>query len=294
MGELEVRVWRRYGNFRLYVSCADEKVGWWDPRTGKHQIDAPLREEAFWVAVRAECERLRAAGTLPEDAGEGPKASRSARAGGSAPVAEGDDLALTRPGAAAAAHAAELRRRRPWMTTLAGLFGIRTEARDFAVGAKGERVVGRTLERWAAKRGWHVLHAVPVGRNGADIDHVLIGPYGVITVNTKTTRGKVWVAPNGMVVSGTKVDYLRNSRHEARRTRELLTRAYGRHVPVQSAIVFVGAKGFTVRDGGPKDVAVLPNLRGLRRWLRRRGTVLTPGQAAGLYDLARRPDTWRR
>ncbi|MBO2465725.1 NERD domain-containing protein [Actinomadura sp. LCR2-06] len=80
------------------------------------------------------------------------------------------------------------------------------------MGAKAERVIGGRLDKWARKHGWHVLHAVPVGRRGADIDHVLIGPFGVVTINTKSTRGKVWVAENGMMVGGTKVDYLRNSR----------------------------------------------------------------------------------
>ncbi|MGJ9403557.1 nuclease-related domain-containing protein [Arthrobacter sp. KK5.5] len=32
---------------------------------------------------------------------------------------------------------------------------------------------------------WAVLHAVPVGAGTADIDHVLIGPAGVFTLNTK-------------------------------------------------------------------------------------------------------------
>lgn len=291
MSELEVRVWRRYGNFRLYVSCADEKVGWCDPRTGEHEIGLPQRTDEFWTVIRAECERLRAAGTLQEDALEkvlGPAPVERVQA----PPPQ-DDLSHNRPGSAASAHAAELKSRRPWLTTLAAIVGIRTEARDFAFGAKGERVVGRKLERWAAKRGWHVLHAVPVGRKGADIDHVLIGPYGVITVNTKTTRGKVWVAEQGMVVSGTKVDYLRNSRYEAQRTRGLLARAYGRHVPVQSVIVFVGATGFTVRGEGPRDVAVLRDLRAFRRWLRRRGTVLTPEQVSKVYELACQPSTWQ-
>jgi hypothetical protein len=161
------------------------------------------------------------------------------------------------------------------------------------VGAKAERVIGGKLDKWARKHGWHVLHAVPVGRRGADIDHVLIGPFGVVTVNTKSTRGKVWVADNGIMVGGTKVDYLRNSRHEAQRARKLLANACGRHVPVQAAVVFVGAKGFTVRNGGPHDVAVLRDVRAFRRWLRRCGNVLSPEQVAEVHAAARRPNTWR-
>lgn len=277
VGDLEAKVWRRYGNLRIYISRGDEKVGWYDVRTGRHEIDAPALAPLFWETVRTECREL----------GEPSPTPPSAPPNVSEPVG---DLALNQAGAAARARAAELR---DWRTRLASLLGVRTEARDFATGAKGERFVGGKLDGWARRQGWHVLHAVPVGRNGADIDHVLIGPFGVVTVNTKTTRGKVWVAENGMMVGGTKVDYLRNSRHEAKRARTLLATACGRHVPVQPVVVFVGAKGFTVRNGGPQDVAVLSDVKALRRWLRRRGRVLTPDQVTEVHTAARRFETWR-
>lgn len=35
---------------------------------------------------------------------------------------------------------------------------------------------------------WRVLHSVPVGTGRGDIDHVLIGPPGVVTINTKHHR----------------------------------------------------------------------------------------------------------
>jgi hypothetical protein len=57
--------------------------------------------------------------------------------------------------------------------------------------------VGRKLNRWAAAAGWHVLHAVPIGTRGTDIDHVVIGPFGLVTVNTKTTSTSVWVGEFG-------------------------------------------------------------------------------------------------
>ncbi|MFB4302188.1 nuclease-related domain-containing protein [Actinomadura sp. NTSP31] len=276
MDDLEAKAWRRYGHLRIYVSRGKQKVGWYDVRTGRHELDLPELAAPFWDAVRTECRNL----NEPPPALPAPPVT-----------AEPDgDLTLNRAGAAAQARADELRN---WRTRLAAMFGVRTDSRNFAVGAKAERTVGAKLDKWARKHGWHVLHAVPVGRNGADIDHVLIGPFGVITVNTKSTRAKVWVAENGMMVGATKVDYLRNSRHEAKRARALLTDACGRHVPVHAVVVFVGAKGFTVRNGGPKDVTVLPDVKALHRWLRRRGRVLTPEQVANVHAAAQRPKTWR-
>jgi Nuclease-related domain len=206
---------------------------------------------------------------------------------------EGDDLSRNAPGAAASARSRELRREHPLRTTAAGLLGIRTSARTFAAGARGERTVGRQLNRWAARYGWHVLHAVPVGHRGADIDHVVIGPFGVVTVNTKTTGAAVWVGKHALTVGGKSVDYVHKSHYEAARAARLLSRAAGQDVPVRPAIVFVGFPRVTIYRGGPADVAVLPSTSQLRRWLRRQPPVLPPGQVAAIYQVARRPASWQ-
>jgi hypothetical protein len=132
-----------------------------------------------------------------------------------------DDLARNRPGAAARARGRELRREHLLLTSAADLLGIRTAARSFAIGARGERVVGRKLERWAARYGWQVLYAVPVGQRGTDIDHVVIAPFGVVTINTKVIGTAVWVGEYGMTVGGMKVGYVRKSRSPAARRRWL-------------------------------------------------------------------------
>jgi len=209
------------------------------------------------------------------------------------PDPDRDDLTHNAPGAAAGARARELRREHPLLTRTAGLLGIRTEAHSFATGARGERTVGRQLNRWAARHGWHVLHAVPVGQRGADIDHVVIGPFGVVTVNTKTTGTAVWVGEYGLTVGGKSVDYLRKSRHEASRAGQLLSQATGLNVPVQPVIVFVGARRVTVRRGGPADVAVLASPRLLHHWLRRQRAALPPGQVEAVYQAARKPASWQ-
>lgn len=203
------------------------------------------------------------------------------------------DLARNAPGASASARARALRREHPLLTGAAAMLGIRTSAQQFAAGARGERIIGRQLNRWATRYGWHVLHAVPVGQRGADIDHVVIGPFGVVTVNTKTTGTAVWVGENGLTIVGKSADYIRTSRHEADRAGRLLHRATGLEVPVQSAIVFVGARKVTVRRGGPADVAVLPTPRALRRWLHKQPSALQPGQVEAIYEAARRPASWQ-
>jgi hypothetical protein len=282
MPPLNSRVWRRYGQLRIYVSAGHDPVGWFDPRTGQSQLSRPDLHDGFWAAVRAECQQLVRDGQLREPA----------RPAEVSPA--GDDLARNLPGASASARARELRREHPLLTGAAALLGLRTSARQFAAGARGERAVGRQLSGWATRYGWHVLHAVPVGQRGADIDHVVIGPFGVVTVNTKTTGAAVWVGEYGLTVGGKPVDYLRRSRHEADRAGRLLGRATGLEVPVQAVIVFVGPGKVTVRGGGPADVAVLPAPRALRHWLRRQSPALQPDEVEAIYEAARRPASWQR
>ena len=317
MPPLNSRVWRRYGQLRIYVSAGDQPVGWCDPRSGRFQISQTDRRDEFWAAIRTRCQRLTLAGeiaepVLPVEASAttrqhppaAPSAAQHAAAQHAAalpgsrpgPVAqdpEWDDLARNPPGASASARARELRREHRVLTSAAALVGIRTSAQSFAAGARGERTVGRQLNRWAARYDWHVLHAVPVGRRGADIDHVIIGPFGVVTVNTKTTAAAVWVGEHGLTIGGKPVDYLPKSRSEAVRASRLLGRATGLAVPAQPAIVFVGVRRVTVRRGGPADVAVLPSPRALRHWLRRQPPALQPGQVQAIYAAARRLSTWR-
>jgi hypothetical protein len=316
------RVWQRYGQLRIYVLAAGLEVGWSDPRSGRFVLNRPELEEAFWAEVAAECQRLRRDGRLtgpalpPVPVPELPRRPRPApgRRPDSVPASDATpqadqgagpdatagpdhrnaaDLARNKPGAAARARGRQLRREHVLRTAAADLLGIRTAARSFAIGARGERVVGRKLERWAARYGWQVLHAVPVGQHGTDIDHVVIAVFGVVTINTKVTGTAVWVGEYGMTVGGNKVDYVRKSRAEADRARKLLARAVGAAVPVQSAIVFVGARRFTVVRRGPPDVAVLRSPAALRRWLRTRPPALEPGEVEILYQAARQPGSWQ-
>jgi hypothetical protein len=66
VGALTVRVWRRYGHVRLYVSAGGREVGWYDPRTGRFELAEPGLAAPFWAATLAECDRLLSAGTLTE------------------------------------------------------------------------------------------------------------------------------------------------------------------------------------------------------------------------------------
>jgi hypothetical protein len=57
-------------------------------------------------------------------------------------------------------------------------------------GASGEEQVGALLERMS-ERGWRVIHDASFGRG--NVDHILIGPPGVLTIETKSHPGPVRV-----------------------------------------------------------------------------------------------------
>ena len=114
---------------------------------------------------------------------------------------EWNDLASNRPGQSARKKAVELRQAAPMKAVLARILGVHRDERHWRVGADGEEEVAWRLRKLG--KGWHVLHSVPVGDRGSDIDHVVIGPGGVFTLNTKNHTGqRVSVTASTVFVNG--------------------------------------------------------------------------------------------
>ena len=202
------------------------------------------------------------------------------------------DLVGRRAGAMAREQAAALKQAAPVRTFLARVLGVHTDERAWRIGADGDEKVAAQLVKLASKDPrWHVLHAVPVGENGADIDHVVIGPAGVFTLNAKHHPGaKVWVGGNTLMVNGQRQPYLRNSAYEARRASRLLTAACGFAVTATGVVVPVGAADVVFKTP-PTDVHVVYR-RALATWLRDRPAVLPDATIEAVFAAARRSTTW--
>jgi Nuclease-related domain len=156
-------------------------------------------------------------------------------------------------------------------------------------GVLGEFAVGRMLSRLDSR--WFVMHAVPVGRRGADIDHLVVGPAGVFTVNTKNHSGqKVWVAGQNLRVAGVPCNHIRNSEFEAGRAVKLLSKAVGRPVSVRPVIAVLNPQQLDIKSP-PTGVDVL-RAQGLVRWLRKRPTVLGAEEVARIVSVIGVPATW--
>ncbi|WP_372408217.1 nuclease-related domain-containing protein [Streptomyces luteireticuli] len=199
-----------------------------------------------------------------------------------------EDLARNRPGAGLLGLIAE-RGPSPARRFWAKALRRPSEWDSWYTGLDGERQVGRELERLAPKR-WRVLHGVPKN-NGGDIDHLLIGPGGVFSINTKTHRGaSVWVGDAMAKVNGGKpAPYAAASRAEAAYVQGVLQRHCGFAVPVEPVLVFVGvasleraATQHTVRIYREREVAALGSLTG----------TLTPEQVGQVFSAARYRRIW--
>lgn len=159
------------------------------------------------------------------------------------------------------------------------------------MGLAGERRVGAELARLSAY-GWRVLHGVPKS-NGGDVDHLLIGPGGVFSINTKNHEGQtVWVGDTmARIGHGKPVPYAAASKAEAAYVQAVLERHCGFAVPVEPVLVFVGvtelkraATQFTVRVYQEREVSALGPLSG----------KLAPEQVQKVYDVARHRRAWLR
>lgn len=116
---------------------------------------------------------------------------------------------------------------------------IEDEARGWYLGVHGERWVATRLAALGPE--YTVLHSVPVGARNSDIDHVVIGPTGVFTINTKYSPGrKIWSAGYGIYVGDrAEKHFIQKLESEVRRAGERLSRACGSSAPVTGLLVFV-------------------------------------------------------
>jgi hypothetical protein len=94
----------------------------------------------------------------------------------------------------------------PWLAALvAGIgaawrlrFRASQPTRAWRDGARGERATARRLHR-LERHGYVVLHDLQVPGSHANLDHLAIGPAGVFVIDSKHYRGRLYLAPDGML-----------------------------------------------------------------------------------------------
>ncbi|HEY2398159.1 MAG TPA: nuclease-related domain-containing protein [Solirubrobacteraceae bacterium] len=134
-------------------------------------------------------------------------------------------------------------------------------------GASGEEHVGGLLDE-LEDSGWEVIHDASLGRG--NVDHILIGPAGVFTVETKSHKGPIRVGHlHGGLLS------------QAQAQRKAIERVTG--VRVEPLLVF--SRAFVDRPlARRKGVRVVP-ARMLLGYLNRRQPVLSRAEIGRAHSL---------
>ncbi|BBC32963.1 Nuclease domain-containing protein [Streptomyces graminofaciens] len=282
--ELKVTRWKRYGHDRLYANLPDgTAVGWADLRTGDIAVLVDVyRDDVIAVLTHHLRDVLKL--VVPQEAPETEARPMLP------PLTPSDDLSTNRPGESLrdllATSGPGLVER-----VVSRLLRRPSEWHSWRQGLAGERRVGAELDR-LARHGWRVLHSIPLANN-VDVDHLLIGPGGVFSINTKHHHNKaVWVGDDSVKVDhGKPAPYARKSRAEAKRAIRVLEHYCGFPVPVEPVLVFVGvtdlqvvATQLSVRVYQERQVAALAPLSG----------VLTGEQVERVYGVARHRQAWSR
>ncbi len=196
------------------------------------------------------------------------------------------------PGQSGMSEIVRSQRHSPARSPLKRAFGVSPLARGSRRAyreALGDLLVGDALDHLGPE--WDVLHAVPIGAELPDIDHVIIGPPGVFTVTTRNHSGaEVWVNGQTLLVGGRRQHHVREALFEAERAESLLSAAAGRSVAVNAVIVVVKPQKLTVRDQ-PAGATVVSS-RQLVRHLARLPRSLSGTEVAHISDLADRCTTW--
>lgn len=187
--------------------------------------------------------------------------------------------------------------RLPWFTTAIAVGYLAYAAvrvrplykryRWLKLGRDGERTVGQELEKLRA-HGYRVYHDFLA--DGFNIDHIVIGPTGVFTMNTKTFSKpknpdtKIGYDGHVITVPGCHLD--RDPIVQAKAERDFIRNWIrdnaNRNVPVRPAVVFVG--WFTAKRPEGAEVWVL-NTSGLISFIQNEHSQLSQDDIAHICGI---------
>ncbi|MBS3939844.1 MAG: NERD domain-containing protein [Actinobacteria bacterium] len=120
------------------------------------------------------------------------------------------------------------------------VFDARTRERSWRRGAEGEEAVARRLER--LPRPWAVVHDHTVGRRGATLDRLVLGPAGILVFNTKNLTGRLTVYDQAVLQNGHKTAFVPAALREGHTVQDRLSTALRRPVHAWSVLVVLGAE----------------------------------------------------
>ncbi|HET6825691.1 MAG TPA: nuclease-related domain-containing protein [Amnibacterium sp.] len=156
--------------------------------------------------------------------------------------------------------------------------------------AQGQRLVAGLLATLPG--GWTVLHSLPVADGDAVIDHVVIGPAGVLPVTTVFHPGKrMTVTGRTVLLAGERHPAVVGAEADGDRLGRLLAAHGLAAVPVHPVVAVAGGTRLRVTER-PRGVAVLP-ADVLRARLAAKPATLDAATVDAAVALLDRADLWR-
>lgn len=114
---------------------------------------------------------------------------------------------------------------------------------SFLIGARGEEIVGRELAMLS--NSWHIFHSIPLkgieaSITGKDIDHIIIGPAGIVIVETKNWNGNITIEAGHLNINSVKptrspIEQIRN---EAISLANILANDAPQNIPLYKVVCF--------------------------------------------------------
>lgn len=292
---LQVSSSRHYGRDRLEVrTLGGQRVGWYDVKSGRHELLAGGMDAIFWQAVSearggvssssAGLPSPRSAGGHQPSAWES-RRSRDAGPGAGLPSPVHDYVGGPSMGKRLSQGVAE---------RAASLLKRSAGSDQPEPGAGLDPRVDRTFAKLEKGGHWYVAHRTTYGSFGPNADHMIFGPGGAYCLATIVARGsKVVVGDTGVLVDGTRRPVTTELRAAAQTMSDRLTAAAKLRVLVTPLVVIAGAsrvQGW--QDHTPQGIRVMP-VEVLIRWLHlRRTTTPQRDNALRLRELANLRRTW--
>ncbi|MGH2751790.1 MAG: hypothetical protein ACRDK3_13105 [Actinomycetota bacterium] len=134
-----------------------------------------------------------------------------------------------------------------------------------------------------------VRHDQSIGRRGARVDHIVVGPFGVLCVTVRHQRGRVTVTDKDCLVAGERLNVVPAARRDALAVGVRLEAASGLDCFPRAVIVMAGSQ-LTI-EGRPDAVTVVTD-DAFGLWLRSLPKALDEVQQRAFSSVMREPQTW--
>lgn len=150
---------------------------------------------------------------------------------------------------------------------------------SWAVGAVGERKIGRMLDDLARNSPMRVVHDRRIPRSSANIDHIALVPSGVYVIDTKRYRDKLIETrmrrgPAALHVGGSSKPQMVETMH---RQVDVVRRVFDVEVRIVPVLCFVEARWNLFATSFAVDGITVCHPKVLRKWIGRKGPVTTDG-----------------